>query len=104
MGNASSINIDLSNQKLLEFPNNLSKDIEYLNISNNELSHIPSLRSYQMLLNINLTGNKLTALPLLPISITSIYGSRNRLFMNNLTHLGQLDRLVILDLSMNELE
>ena len=106
-------NLNLSNSNLSEFPK-VSKIIESLNLSNNELSTLASLRGifiiwliiveYQMLFNLNLTGNKLDAIPLLPISISSLYASRNRLFLSSLTHLGDLERLVILDLSQNELE
>jgi hypothetical protein len=90
--------------------NSLAKDIQHFNISNNDLKEIPILKGNLLckcvdeIRFINVSGNKLTSLPLLPISTTFFFGSRNRLFMNNLNNLGALERLTVLDLSLNELE
>jgi len=62
-----------------EYLNLLSEDIEQINISNKNLTYIPSLERFRKLKYLNCSYNQLIRLPNLPDTLERLYCGDNKL-------------------------
>jgi Leucine-rich repeat (LRR) protein len=62
-----------------DYLNSLPEDIEEINISNLNITNIPSLERFRKLKELYCSYNKLTSLPLLPNTLKELYCGGNKL-------------------------
>jgi Leucine-rich repeat (LRR) protein len=62
-----------------DYLNSLPEDIEEINISNKNLTYIPSLERFRKLKELYCSYNELTSLPLLPNTLKELYCGGNKL-------------------------
>lgn len=96
--------IDFSNNNLTEFIRLKSKQLTIVNISNNGLSKLPSMRRYSNLYELNLSGNNFPSIPEnLPLNkkLQVLNLANNKLTLLP-EELSDFVRLKILDLSGND--
>jgi|688.fasta_scaffold83213_5 hypothetical protein len=80
-----------------EYLNSLPEDIEIIDISNKNLTYIPSLKQFNNLVDLHCYNNKLTKLPELNNSLKALYCAKNQL-----TQLPELnDKLQVLNCEFN---
>ena len=93
--------IDLSHMDINELPNDLSENIKYIFLSNNDFVFIDDLAKFTNLRVLDICNNKLTELPNLPNSIEEISCRNN--YIENIDNLADLSNLKRLDISYNNL-
>ena len=64
-----------------EYLNSLPEDIEEINISNKNLTYIPSLERFRKLKELYCSYNELTSLPLLPNTLKELYSDNNNFIL-----------------------
>ncbi|MFT6982850.1 MAG: hypothetical protein ACJAUD_001620 [Crocinitomicaceae bacterium] len=97
--------VNVSNNNLTEFNNLKTKHLTKLDLSNNELSKLPSLNRHSNLYELNLAGNDFTSVPA-SIPLTKNLQVLN-LANNHITHLPDdltdYTKLKLLDLTGNDI-
>lgn len=92
--------LDFSHLDLLIMPHKIPTNIKYLDLSNNGLTEIYDLSGFEHLEGVDVSNNKLSALPKLPSNIIEICCRNNNIRDINILYYSHLERL---DCSNNKL-